>query len=107
MLRFPCRMVWDEEAFVKKAFVLAVMLVAIPGLREGAAQEQQSLKTILGKGYDIRSVTFAKGEATENREVFLITLQKDRSVAVCYFAAASWISLSPQALDDSKRCDVR
>ena len=52
-------------------------------------------------------MTFAKGEATDNREVFVVTLQKDKSVAVCFFAAASWISLSPQALDDGKRCDVR
>ena len=33
--------------------------------------------------------------------------QKDQSIAVCFFAAPSWISLSRQALDDGKRCDVR
>ena len=52
-------------------------------------------------------MTFARGEATENREIFLVTLQKDKSVAVCYFAAANWINLSPATLEDSKRCDVR
>jgi hypothetical protein len=52
-------------------------------------------------------VTFARGEATDNREIFVVTLQKDKSVAVCYFAAANWINLSPAALEDSKRCDVR
>ena len=71
------------------------------------AQEQQSFKSIIGKGYEIKSVTFAKGEATENREVFLVTLQKEKSVAVCYFAAANWISLSNTTLEDSRRCDVR
>jgi hypothetical protein len=71
------------------------------------AQEQQSFKTIMGKGYEIKNVTFARGEATENREIFVVTLQKDKSVAVCYFAAASWINLSPASLEDSKRCDVR
>jgi len=74
---------------------------------DGLAQEQQSFKTIMGKGYEIKNVTFARGEATENREIVLVTLQKDKSVAVCYFAAANWINLSPATLEDSKRCDVR
>jgi hypothetical protein len=92
---------------VKIVFALVLALVSITGPGDARAQEQQSFKTVIGKGYDIKGVTFAKGEATENREVFIITLQKEKSVAVCFFAAASWISLSPQALDDSKRCDVR
>ena len=37
----------------------------------------------------------------------MVTLQKEKSVAVCYFAAANWINLSTGALEDSKRCDVR
>jgi hypothetical protein len=95
-----------EEARVNKLCALAAaLLVAQAG--NGFAQEQQSFKSIMGKGYEIKSVTFARGEATENREIFLVTLQKDKSVAVCYFAAANWINLSPATLEDSKRCDVR
>ena len=87
---------------------LVTLAVASIAFAAGAsAQEQQSFKTLVGKGYDIKSVTFAKGEATENREVFLVTLQKDKSVAVCYFAAPNWISLSNPTLDDARRCDVR
>ena len=71
------------------------------------AQEQQSFKTIISKGYDIKSVTFARGESTDNREIFVVTMQKEKSVAVCYFAAANWINLSSATLEDSKRCDVR
>ena len=52
-------------------------------------------------------MTFTRGETTENREIFLVTLQKDKSVAVCYFSAANWINLSPATLEDAKRCDVR
>ena len=89
------------------AALLAVGFFTAASAPDGHAQEQQSFKTIVGKGYDIKSVTFAKGEVTENREVFVVTLQKDKSVAVCYFAAANWINLSPAQLDDSKRCDVR
>jgi hypothetical protein len=90
---------------VKTIVALAIMSLAfaVPA----KAQEQQSFKTIIGKGYDIKGVTFARGEATENREIFVVTLQKEKSVAVCYFAAANWINLSAGALEDSKRCDVR
>jgi hypothetical protein len=90
---------------VKTLYAIAVALPVFAGA--AAAQEQQSFKTIIGKGYEIKSVTFARGESTENREIFLVTLQKEKSVAVCYFAAPNWINLSPTTLDDSKRCDVR
>ncbi len=90
---------------MKTFYAIAVASAACAGA--AAAQEQQSFKTIIGKGYEIKSVTFARGESTENREIFLVTLQKEKSVAVCYFAAPNWINLSPAALDDSKRCDVR
>jgi hypothetical protein len=97
---------------VKNLYALAIVCIAIAcialaGARDARAQEQQSFRTIVGKGYEIKSVTFARGETTDNREIFLVTLQKDKSVAVCYFAAANWINLSPATLEDSKRCDVR
>ena len=71
------------------------------------AQEQQSVKSLLGKGYDIKAVTFVRGDVSENRETFLVTLQKEKSIAVCFMVAANWVTLAPTALDDSKRCDVR
>lgn len=71
------------------------------------AQDQQAFKSLIGRGFEIKSVTFAKGEATGDRETFVVTLQREKSVAVCYFAATSWINLSNNALEDGKRCDVR
>ena len=59
----------------KLCALAAAVFVAEAGT--GLAQEQQSFKTIMGKGYEIKNVTFARGEATENREIFLVTLQKD------------------------------
>jgi hypothetical protein len=90
-----------------KAFIpaLAMALVALPAV--APAQEQQSIKSLVGKGFEIRSAVFVKGETTENREVFGVTLQREKSLAVCYFAATSWINLSTTALEDPKRCDVR
>jgi hypothetical protein len=87
--------------------VIALAAASFAFAATANAQEQQSFKTIIGKGYEIKSVTFAKGEATENREVFVVTLQKEKSVAVCYFAAPNWISLSNPMLEDARRCDVR
>jgi hypothetical protein len=71
------------------------------------AQEQQSFKALIGKGFEIKSVTFAHGEATDNRDAFVVTLQNGKSIAVCFFAAANWINLSNSTLEDGKRCDVR
>ena len=89
-----------------KVFV-ALALSSLAFAAPSHAQEQQSFKTIISKGYDIKSVTFARGESTDNREIFVVTMQKEKSVAVCYFAAANWINLSSGTLEDSKRCDVR
>ena len=91
---------------MSRLFVSIAALLFLAGA-PAHAQEQQSVKSLLGKGYDIKAVTFVRGDATENKEAFLITLQKEKSVAVCYMAAANWINLAPTALDDSKRCDVR
>jgi len=87
--------------------IVALALSSLAFAAPSHAQEQQSFKTIISKGYDIKSVTFARGESTDNREIFVVTMQKEKSVAVCYFAAANWINLSSATLEDSKRCDVR
>jgi hypothetical protein len=99
---FPTR-----RSSVKTVIALAAALCFTVVATHASAQEQQSFKTIIGKGYEIKSVTFARGEATENREIFVVTLQREKSVAVCYFAAITWINLSHASLEDSKRCDVR
>jgi hypothetical protein len=100
-------MIRTKEELVKTVFVLAVALFWTALAPAASAQDQQSFKTIIGKGYEIKSVTFARGDATENREIFVVTLQREKSVAVCYFAALNWINLSNATLEDSKRCDVR
>ena len=92
---------------MNKSFALALGLVCLLQAPDCGAQEQQSFKTLVGKGFEIKSVTFARGESTDNREIFVVTLQKEKSVAVCYFAAPNWINLSSATLEDSKRCDVR
>jgi hypothetical protein len=90
-----------------KAFKLALFAFVLAQPVAVLAQEQQSFRSIIGRGFEIKSVTFLKGETTDNREAFLVTLQMGKQVAVCYFAATSWINLSKIAMEDSKRCDVR
>jgi hypothetical protein len=93
---------------MNKSFAFALASLVLAQAPECLAQEQQSsFKSLMGRGFDIKSVTFARGEATENRETFIVTLQSGKSVAVCFFSANAWISLSNNVLDDPKRCDVR
>ena len=90
-----------------RSFAFAAGLACLLQAPDCGAQEQQSFKSLIGRGFEIKGVTFARGESTDNREIFVVTLQKEKSVAVCYFAAPNWISLSSATLEDSKRCDVR
>ena len=86
------------------------VLVAICGAappQDARAQEQQTFKTLINRGFEIKGVTFVKGDVTDGRETFVVTLQRDKSVAVCYFAATSWINLNINAIEDVRRCDVR
>ena len=92
---------------MSRSFAVAVGLFCLQAGVCGAQEQQQSFKSLIGRGFEIKSVTFAHGESTDNRDTFLVTLQKDKSVAVCYFAASTWINLSSASLEDARRCDVR
>jgi hypothetical protein len=94
-------------SIMKKFVPCAAALFCIALAPYANAQEQQSFKSLITRGFDIKAVTFARGESTENRETFVITLQREKSVAVCFFSANAWITLSGPALDDARRCDVR
>ena len=45
-------MIRTEEEPVKTLLALATVLVLIAGTRESAAQDQQSFRTVVGKGYE-------------------------------------------------------
>ncbi len=92
---------------MNRSFGFALGLACLLQAPDCGAQEQQSFKSLVGRGFEIKSVTFAHGESTDNRDSFLVTLQKDKSVAVCIFAAQNWINMSNATLEDARRCDVR
>jgi hypothetical protein len=88
-----------------RSLVTGAALVCVA--QTSLAQEQQSFKSLIGRGFDIKNVSFVRGEVSENREAFVVTLQRDKTVAVCFFSANAWLTLSSPVLDDPKRCDVR
>ena len=61
---------------MNKSFGFALGLVCLLQAPDCGAQEQQSFKTLVGRGFEIKSVTFARGESTDNRDSFLVTLQR-------------------------------
>ena len=93
---------------MKKFLPCAAVLLSAAIVPDAIAQEQQqSFKSLIGRGFDVKAVTFAQGQSTENRETFVVTLQRERTIAVCFFSANAWITLSAPALEDARRCDVR
>ena len=51
----------------------AIALCGIVAAPQAFAQEQQSFRGLMGKGYDIKAVTFARGESTDNRDTFIVS----------------------------------
>ena len=90
-----------------RSLAFAVGLACLMPAPDCGAQEQQSFKSLIGRGFDIKNVSFVRGDVSENREAFIVTLQREKSVAVCFFSANAWVTLSNIVLDDPKRCDVR
>jgi hypothetical protein len=53
---------------MNRSFAFALGLICLLQAPDCGAQEQQSFKTLIGKGYEIKSVAFTRGEGTEHRE---------------------------------------
>src|SRR3954469_5677347 len=81
---------------------LAIAAALVCAAQASLAQEQQSFKSLIGRGFEIKNVSFVRGEVSENREAFIVTLQREKSVAVCFFSANAWVTLSNIVLDDPK-----
>jgi hypothetical protein len=88
-----------------RSLVIVAALVCVA--QASLAQEPQSFKSLIARGFEIKNVTFVRGEVSENREAFIVTLQLQKSIAVCFFSANAWVTLSNTVLEDPKRCDVR
>lgn len=95
---------------MRKVFACAVcvqLLAASVCLAQDSGK-QRAFTQLIADGYEIKAVTLSpaeEGRAKTNH--LLVTLQKDKSVAVCTFAPPDWESMTDAALAEPKSCDVR
>jgi hypothetical protein len=70
-----------------------------------AEDAQQAFTALIGRGFKIVGTFLAMSDKQER--LAIITLQMDKSVAVCTFALANWENTTSDSLADAKGCDVR
>ncbi|WP_431554989.1 hypothetical protein [Methyloceanibacter sp.] len=72
------------------------------------SEKQRPFPQLIADGYEIKAVTLNPAEEGRGKtNHVLVTLQKDKSVAVCTFAPPDWENMTDAALADPKSCDVR
>jgi hypothetical protein len=71
-----------------------------------AIEKQLPFKELMSRGFKIvATTTVANPQGTGN--LVIVTMQADKSVAVCTFTIAGWEELTPAVENDAKACDVR
>jgi len=72
------------------------------------SEKQRPFAQLIADGYEINAVTLGLAEAGrwKNNHI-LVTLKKDKSVAVCSFPPPNWENMTDSTLADPKLCDVR
>jgi hypothetical protein len=93
------------------AFATAAALLSTPAYAD--ERLQSSFTALVGKGYEVKSVTLIPLEVAKRvtekvkTDNVVVTLQKQESVAVCYVAFANWAFMNKASLDSSTLCEVR
>lgn len=78
-----------------------------------SAADQTSVQALLQQGYEIKATTFVPlsdvkaNWAEASAGSMLVTLQKERSVAVCEFNWANWSALAQATFENAELCRVR
>jgi hypothetical protein len=97
--------------FAAIVVTLATAAAVLPA--QAQTQERQSFRALLAAGYDIKNVSIIPIEVSKryddksSTDTVAITLQRPKSVAVCYLNLSNWINLLSASLEDNTRCDVR
>jgi hypothetical protein len=93
------------------AGILLGLSFAAPALAENAPVE--SYTQIKNAGFEVKSVTLVPSDQVDialdskgNDPAVIVTLQKARQTAVCYFGMASWINLTTNAMGDENACAI-
>lgn len=95
---------------IGKTFACALALTAavLTGAQAGDAPRQQPFKTLMARGLRIVAVTVVPAEVNKSADpVVVVTMQLDKTVAVCTFGVAQWENLSQNIEDNPQACDVR
>jgi hypothetical protein len=96
---------------MRKAFACAVcvQLLATSVCLAQDSEKQRPFTQLIADGYEIKAVTLNPDMQTSDGAVnhMLVTLQKDKSVAVCTFAPHQWEGMIDSILAEAKWCDVR
>ena len=71
-----------------------------------ATEKKRSFNALIADGFEIKAVTHIVGKDLDDNRT-AVTLQKQKSFAVCLFRVSSWDVLSDESLDNPKLCDVR
>lgn len=93
------------------AFATAAALISAPASAD--ERLQSSFTALVGKGYEVKSVTLIPLEVAKRvtekvkTDNVVVTLQKQETVAVCYIAFANWAFMNKASLDSSTLCEVR
>lgn len=92
-------------------FATAAALISAPASADDRLQS--SFTALVGKGFDVKSVTLIPLEVAKRvtekvrTDNVVVTLQKNETVAVCYIAFANWAFMNKSSLDTPTLCEVR
>lgn len=92
------------------AFGCALMIASAAAAQ---SKDQYSFYAVTDDGFEIKSVAQISMEATRQinpkatGEGVVVTLQKGKVVAVCYFALINWIYMAEASMKDETLCEVR
>ena len=90
-----------------KSFWLVISFACLLSAVECAAQEprrQAAFKTLQAEGFDVKAVTFVH---ENDQDYLLVTMQKERAVAVCTFSPGAWSNMDEPTLENSELCEIR
>jgi hypothetical protein len=92
-------------------FAAAAALISAPASADDRLQS--SFTALIGKGFDVKSVTLIPLEVAKRvtekvrTDNVVVTLQKEETVAVCYIAFANWAFMNKSSLNTPTLCEVR
>src|SRR5262249_25625090 len=90
------------------AAAAAALLAAAAASAADAPPQQASFKDVIARGMKIVGTTSLTAEANKTTNaVVIVTLQLDKTVAVCTFSIGAWENMNASLQDDAKACDVR